>query len=42
MRLKTIDSVALLLAMIGLTTTACSGMKPDSKPFGFVDSRRDS
>ncbi len=41
MRLKTVILVDLLMALIGLITTACSGMKPDPNPYGFVDSRQD-
>jgi len=41
MRRRTIVSVALLMAVIGLTTAACGNMKADPNPYGFVDSRSD-
>lgn len=42
MRLKTVITLALLMASIGVVTAACGTMKPDPNSFQFVESRRDS
>ena len=42
MRLKNVIASALLMATIGMVTTACGTVKDDPNSFQFVDNRRDS
>lgn len=41
MRLRTVAAGALLLALVGVTTTACAGAKLDRDPYEFIEHRND-
>ena len=41
MRLKTVISAAVVMALIGVATAACGNLKPDPNSYQFVDSRAD-